>query len=105
MEADERSIGHESYELKWGGDSDAEDLKNKIAREQRENFAFCNAEGKCHRDLQAENDADESSESTRDIRLSALERMMLDHTVNIWKRIAERYLHSDARKEIFIDPS
>ena len=46
-----------------------------------------------------------SSESTRDIRLSGLERMMLDHTGNIWKRSAERALRSYARTELFIEPS
>ena len=45
------------------------------------------------------------SESTRAIRLSGLKRMMLDHTGNIPKRSAERVLHTDARKELFIDPS
>ena len=46
MDADERNIEHESYELNWSGDSVDEDYKNKIAKEQRESFAFCNAEGK-----------------------------------------------------------
>ena len=34
-----------------------------------------------------------SSESTRAIRLSGLERVMLDHTGNIWQRSSERALH------------
>ena len=46
-----------------------------------------------------------SSKSTRSIHLSGMERMMLDHTGNIRKRSVERALHSDARKEIFIEPS
>ena len=54
MEADERNRQHDSYELKCAGDSDAEDYKKKIAKEQRESFAFRNAEGKRQRDLQAE---------------------------------------------------
>ena len=59
MEADERNREHEIYELKWAGDSDAEDYKNKIAKERRESFAFRNSEGKHQRDLQAEKDADD----------------------------------------------
>ena len=57
MEADERNREHESYELKWASDSDDEDYKKKIAKEQRESFALRNAEGKRQRDLQAEKDA------------------------------------------------
>ena len=59
MEADERNRENESYELKWAGDSDAEDYKKKIAKEQREIFAFHNAEGKLQQGLQAEKDADD----------------------------------------------
>ena len=58
MEADELNREHKIYELKWDGDSDAEDYKNKIAKEQRESFDFRNAEGKRQRDFQAETDAD-----------------------------------------------
>ena len=54
MGADERNREHESYELKWDGDSDAGDYKKKIAKERRESFAFRNAEDKRQRDLQAE---------------------------------------------------
>ena len=46
-----------------------------------------------------------SSESTRATRLSGLERIMLDHTGNIWRKSAETDLYSDARKELFIEPS
>ena len=35
MEADDCNREHEIHELKWAGDSDAEDYKNKIAKEQR----------------------------------------------------------------------
>ena len=56
-EADERNREHKSYERKWAGDSDDEDYKKKIAKERRESFAFCNAEGKRQQDLQAEKDA------------------------------------------------
>ena len=38
-----------------------------------------------------------SSESTRALRLSGMDRMMLDHTGNIWQSSVERALHSDAR--------
>ena len=46
-----------------------------------------------------------SSESARAIRLSGMDRMILDHTGKIWQRSAERVLHSDARKELFIELS
>ena len=59
MEADERNREHKSCELKWAGDSDAEDYKNKIAKERREIFTFRNAKGKRQRDLQAEKDSDD----------------------------------------------
>ena len=58
MEADERNRHHDSYELKWAGDSNAEDYKKKIAKERRESFAFRNAEGKRQQYLQAEKDAE-----------------------------------------------
>ena len=58
MQVDERNRQQESYELKWDGDSDAEDYKKKIDKERRESFAFSNAEVKCQQDLQAEKDAD-----------------------------------------------
>ena len=59
MESDERNRDHESYELKWSGDSDTEDYKDKISKEQRESFTFRNAEEKRQRDFQAEKDADD----------------------------------------------
>ena len=59
MEADERNREHGIYELKWAGDSDAKDYKKKIAKEQRESFAFHNAEGKRQQNLQAEKDPDD----------------------------------------------
>ena len=46
MEADERNREHKTYELKWAGDSDAEDYEKKIAKEQKESFAFRNSKGK-----------------------------------------------------------
>ena len=58
MEADERIRDHESYDIKWAGESDVEDYKNNIDKKQRESFDFRNAEGKRQRDLQAETDAD-----------------------------------------------
>ena len=59
MQAAERNREHGIYELKWAGDSDAEYYKKKIAKERRKSFAFRNAEGKRHKDLQAEKDADD----------------------------------------------
>ena len=43
---------HESYELKWAGERDAEDYANALAEEEREDLAFRNAEGKRIRDLE-----------------------------------------------------
>ena len=105
MEAYERNREHESYELKWAGDSDAEDYKRKLLR----------IEGKASLSVALRASASEifklrriqmiSSESTRAIRLSGLDRMMLYHTGNIWQSSAGRALHSNARKELFIEPS
>ena len=41
---------HESYELKWAGERDAEDYKKQLAQEEREDLAFRNAEGRRIRD-------------------------------------------------------
>jgi hypothetical protein len=43
---------HESYELKWAGERDAEDYRNALAKEEREDLAVRNAEGKRIRDLE-----------------------------------------------------
>ena len=58
MDSYERNREHESYDLKWAGDNNAEDYKKKIAKERRKSFDFRNAEGKCQQDHQAEKDAD-----------------------------------------------
>jgi len=58
-EADDLRREHESYELKWAGERDAEAYKKKMAEERRDSLAFRNAEGKQQRDLEAEMDADE----------------------------------------------
>ncbi|KAL3790287.1 hypothetical protein HJC23_002913 [Cyclotella cryptica] len=52
--ADERSIReHESYELKWAGERDADAYKQQMAKERRDSLAFRNAEGHRIRDLEA----------------------------------------------------
>ena len=40
---------HESYELKWAGEKDAEAYKRKLADERRDSFAFRNREGRKQR--------------------------------------------------------
>ena len=50
---------HESYELKWAGERDAEDYRELIAQERRDSLAFRNAEAKRTRDLEARMKSDE----------------------------------------------
>ena len=50
---------HESYELKWAGESNSDEYRKKVTKEQRYSFAIRNAEGKCLCDIQAEINADE----------------------------------------------
>ena len=45
---------HESYELKWSGERDAENYKKQMDEERRDGFAFRNAEGKSIRDLESQ---------------------------------------------------
>ena len=52
MKAGEHQQQHESYELKWAGERDADDYKKQMARERRDISAFRNAEGQRIRDLQ-----------------------------------------------------
>ena len=59
MNADECHIFHESYELKWAGERDAEEYRKKVAKELRDIFALRDAEGNFLRDIQAEINADE----------------------------------------------
>eukprot|EP00568_Trieres_chinensis_P004368 CAMPEP_0183302962 /NCGR_PEP_ID=MMETSP0160_2-20130417/8574_1 /TAXON_ID=2839 ORGANISM="Odontella Sinensis, Strain Grunow 1884" /NCGR_SAMPLE_ID=MMETSP0160_2 /ASSEMBLY_ACC=CAM_ASM_000250 /LENGTH=79 /DNA_ID=CAMNT_0025465805 /DNA_START=3 /DNA_END=239 /DNA_ORIENTATION=+ len=54
MDADKLHKEHDSYELKWAGERDADEYKKKMAEERRDSYAFRNAEGKIHRDIQAE---------------------------------------------------
>ena len=54
MNADECHRVHESYELKWDGEHNADEYRKKVAKEQRDRFALRNAEGKCLREIQAE---------------------------------------------------
>ena len=43
---------HESYELKWAGEKDAEEHQRKLLEERRQSLAFRNQEGKCQRDME-----------------------------------------------------
>ena len=36
---------HDSYELKWDGERDNKEYKNKCEEQRRESFDFCNDEG------------------------------------------------------------
>ena len=54
MEADERHRVHENYEEKWAGEKDVDEYKKLTAEEQRESFAFQNAEGKRQQDVKTE---------------------------------------------------
>jgi hypothetical protein len=49
-----QSSEHQSYELKWAGERDAEDYQKQLAEEERDDFAFRNAEGRRIRDVEAE---------------------------------------------------
>eukprot|EP00584_Thalassiosira_punctigera_P003884 CAMPEP_0172540890 /NCGR_PEP_ID=MMETSP1067-20121228/11795_1 /TAXON_ID=265564 ORGANISM="Thalassiosira punctigera, Strain Tpunct2005C2" /NCGR_SAMPLE_ID=MMETSP1067 /ASSEMBLY_ACC=CAM_ASM_000444 /LENGTH=519 /DNA_ID=CAMNT_0013326815 /DNA_START=154 /DNA_END=1710 /DNA_ORIENTATION=+ len=60
MKADEHLSEHESYELKWAGERDAEDYKKHMAQERRDSFAFRNTEGSRIRNLEGQMKADEN---------------------------------------------
>jgi len=51
MKADENHAKHESFELKWAGERDADNYKKQMGEERRDSFAFRNAEGKRARDV------------------------------------------------------
>ena len=46
MNADECYIVHESYELNWGGERDADEYRKKVAKERRDNPDAWIAKGK-----------------------------------------------------------
>ena len=50
----EQQAEHESYELKWAGERDAEDYKRQMAEERRDSLAFRNEEGRRIRDLESD---------------------------------------------------
>jgi len=49
----EKQAEHASYELKWGGERDAEAYKKQLAEDRRKSLAFRNKEGHEHRELEA----------------------------------------------------
>ena len=59
MKTDEQHAGHESYELKWAGERDAEDYRRQMAEERRDSLAFRNAEGRRIRELESDMKTDE----------------------------------------------
>ena len=52
MKTDDQHNQHESYELKWAGERDANDYKREMAQKRRDSFAFRNAEGRRIRNLE-----------------------------------------------------
>ena len=52
MKAGDQHNEHDSYELKWAGEQDADDYKKQIKNDRRDSFAFRNAEGARIRDLE-----------------------------------------------------
>jgi len=52
--AEDQYAEHESYELKWAGEKDAEEYKKQMAALRRESFAQRNVEGKMQRDVMNE---------------------------------------------------
>ncbi len=59
IKRDEQHAEHESYELKWAGERDADDYKKQLAKERRDSLAFRNAEGVRIRDFEAQKKADD----------------------------------------------
>jgi hypothetical protein len=62
MKADEHHEEHESYELKWAGERDADEYGKLMSQERRDSLAFRNAEAKRIRDLETHMKADEHHE-------------------------------------------
>ena len=48
MRQEGQSSEHESYELKWAGERDADDYKRQLAQEERDDLAFRNEEARNH---------------------------------------------------------
>ena len=86
MNADECHIVHESYELKWAGERDADEYRKKVAKEQRVIFALRNSEGKCLCEIQAEINVDECQRAHESYERSVLVSVMLVNTGNIRER-------------------
>ena len=59
MKADEHHKEHESYELKWAGERDADEYGKLMSQERRDSLAFRNADAKRIRDLETQMKADE----------------------------------------------
>jgi hypothetical protein len=59
MKADEHHEEHESYELKWAGERDADEYGKLMSQERRDSLAFRNAEAKRIRDFETQMKADE----------------------------------------------
>ena len=58
-EADRMHADHESYELKWAGERDADNYTRHLAEKRRESLAFRNAEARRIRDLEVQMKVDE----------------------------------------------
>lgn len=50
---------HESYELKWAGEKDAEEYQRQLEKQRRDSFAFRHQEGKRQRDLEQQQNSEQ----------------------------------------------
>jgi hypothetical protein len=50
QQSEAQKLDHESYELKWAGEQDADAYEKKMEEERRESFAFRNREGRRQRE-------------------------------------------------------
>merc|ERR1712194_617182 len=54
MKTNEQCIQHESYEMKWAGERDADGYRKQMDEERRNSFSFRNAEGRRIRDVESQ---------------------------------------------------
>ena len=59
LEAERINDEHESYELKWAGERDADSYKRQMEEQRRDSLAFRNAEARRVRNLEAQMKSDE----------------------------------------------
>ena len=89
VNADKCHRVHESYEIKWASERNADEYRKKVAKERMDSFVIRNAEGKCLCDIQAEINADECQRSHESYKLKwARERDADEYRKNI--RVEQR---------------